>query len=130
MSNLVLPDSSFYITATRTGRDPLVELGAKADDYEFATCGVVQIEVLRGRSDPHVLRRFRDTFAVMIYLATTNTTWERATQLAWSLDRQGTVIPATDLIIAASALQVGAAVLTHDVHFRQIPGLTVLERLE
>lgn len=129
MSNLVLPDSSFYITATRTGRDPLVELGAKADDYEIATCGLVQIEVLRGRSDPHVLRRFRDTFAVMIYLATTHATWERATQLAWSLDRQGVVIPATDLIIAACALQTGAAVLTYDAHFRQIPGLQVVDHL-
>jgi predicted nucleic acid-binding protein len=130
MSNLVLPDSSFYITATRTGRDPLVELGAKADDYEIATCGLVQIEVLRGRSDPHVLRRFRDTFAVMIYIATTNATWERATQLAWSLDRQGIVIPATDLIIAACALQTGAAVLTYDTHFRQIPGLQVVDHLD
>lgn len=130
MSNLVLPDSSFYITATRTGRDPLVELGAKADDYEIATCGLVQIEVLRGRSDPHVLRRFRDTFAVMIYIATTNATWERATQLAWSLDRQGIVIPATDLIIAACAFQTGAAVLTYDTHFRQIPGLPVVDHLD
>lgn len=130
MSNLVLPDSSFYITATRAGRDPLVELGAKVDEYEIATCGMVQIEVMRGRSDPNVLRRFRNTFAVMIYVATTHATWERATQLAWSLDRQGIVIPTSDLIIAASALQVEAALLTYDAHFRQIPGLTVLERLE
>lgn len=129
MANLILPDSSFYITATRTGRDPLVELGAKADDYEIATCGMVQIEVLRGRSDPHVLRRFRETFAVMIYIATTNAIWERAAQLAWALDRQGIVIPATDLIIGATALQADATVLTHDAHFSQIPGLRVMDRL-
>lgn len=129
MASLILPDSSFYITATRTGRDPLVELGAKADDYEIATCGMVQIEVLRGRRDPHVLRRFRETFAVMIYIATTNAIWERAAQLAWVLDRQGIVIPATDLIIGATALQADATVLTHDAHFQQIPGLRVVDHL-
>jgi predicted nucleic acid-binding protein len=130
MATLVLPDSSFYITATRAGRDPFLELSSKTEEYEFAICGMVQIEVLRGRSDPHVLRRFRDTFAVMIYINTTYAIWERAGQLAWALDRQGKVIPATDLIIAATALQADATVLTHDAHFREVPGLRVVDRLE
>ena len=130
MASLILPESSFYITATRAGRDPFLELGAKWSEYEYATCGMVQLEVLRGRSDPHVLRRFRETFAVMIYITTNNTIWERAAQLAWSLDRRGVVIPATDLIIAATALQVDAAVLTYDAHFQQVPGLRVVDRLD
>jgi predicted nucleic acid-binding protein len=129
MASLVLPDSSFYITATRAGRDPFVELGAKAMEYEYATCGMVQMEVLRGRRDPYVLKRFRETFAVMIYITTINPIWERAAQLAWSLDRQGIIIPATDLLIAACALQVGATVLTHDKHFQFIRGLSVTDRL-
>jgi len=129
MASLVLPDSSFYITATRSGRDPLVELSAHAADCEYAVCGVVQIEVLRGRRDPHVWRRFRDTFAVMNYINTTHATWERIAQLAWSLDRQGLVIPSTDLIIAGCALQVDATVLTYDAHFRAIPGLRVVDQL-
>jgi len=45
------------------------------------------------------------------------------------LDRQGIVLPAPDLIIAACALQADAAVLTADAHFRMIPGLDVLESL-
>lgn len=129
MASLVLPDSSFYITATRAGLDPFLELSAKSNEYEYATCGMVQIEVLRGRSDPHLLRRFRETFAVMIYITTNHIIWERAAQLAWSLDRRGIVIPATDLIIGATALQADAAVLTHDAHFNQIPGLRVLDQL-
>jgi len=130
MASLILPDSSFYITATRTGRDPFLELSAKMDVYEYATCGMVQIEVLRGRRDPNVLRRFRDTFAVMIYIASSNAIWERATQLAWALDRKGVVLLATDLVIAACALQVGATVLTLDAHFKQVPGLDVIETLD
>jgi predicted nucleic acid-binding protein len=129
MANLVLPDSSYFITRAREGVDPFQELRAHADEWEFATCGLVLMEVCRGRRDPHVYRRFRERFAVMIFVPATSATWERATQLGWSLDRQGIVIPATDIFIAASALQADAAVLTFDTHFHQIPGLRVTDRL-
>lgn len=129
MESLVLPDSSFYINCARAGLDPFIELGAHADEYEFATCGMVIIEVCRGRSSPAILQRFRERFAIMPLIAAGASVWEHATQLAWSLDRRGTVLPASDLLIAACALQVKAAVLTADRHFSEIPGLRVLERL-
>jgi predicted nucleic acid-binding protein len=130
MEHVVLPDSNIYIGALRAGRDPFSEFAeAAADDREFVTCGMVLLEVCRGLRDPYVLRRFRERFAVMLYQPTTNQIWERATQLAWTLDRQGLVLPAQDLLIAACALNVNAAVLTADAHFRQIPGLRVIGSL-
>jgi len=130
MANLLLPDSSFYITALREGRDPLRELIQNADDHDIATCGIIILEVTRGRSDPNVLRRFHDAFAVIIHLTTTNQIWERASQLAWSLDRQGVILPAPDILIAAHALQADATVLTHDAHFSSIPGLHVIDHVQ
>lgn len=129
MANLVLPDSSFFITRAREGVDPFQELRGHADDWEFATCGIVVLEVCRGRRDPHVYQRFRERFAVMIYVPSSNAIWERTVHLAWTLDRRGEVIPAADLLIAATALHTNAAVLTYDAHFGQIPGLRVLDRL-
>lgn len=129
MAHLLLPDSSFYITALRTGRDPLREVSIAADDYDIATCGMVVLEVTRGRSDPHILRRFHDTFDLMVNLPTTSQIWERAQQLAWPLDRRGIVLPAQDILIAAHALEADATLLTHDAHFQHIPGLRVVERL-
>ena len=129
MASLILPDSSYYLTASRAGLDPFLELGRRADDFEFATCGMVQIEVLRGRRDQSVVRRFRETFAMMIFINTTQAVWERAGRLAWALDRQGIVLPAPDLVVAATALQAGAAVLTYDHHFKSVPGLEVVGSL-
>jgi len=129
MESLVLPDSNFYINCARAGLDPFIELGAHAEEYEFATCGMVIIEVCRGRSNPVILQRFRERFAIMPFIAAGASVWEQATQLAWSLDRRGVVLPATDLLIAACALQAKAAVLTADQHFSEIPGLRVMERL-
>lgn len=130
MTSPVLPDSNFYINCARAGIDPFVKLGALADEYEFATCGMVILEVCRGRTNPVILQRFRERFAIMPFIATGSSVWEQATQLAWSLDRRGIIVPATDLIIAACALQAKAAVLTADAHFREIPGLRVLESLD
>jgi predicted nucleic acid-binding protein len=42
------------------------------------------------------------------------------------LDRQGITIPGPDLVIAASALRLGAAVMTSDAHFSRIEGLRVI----
>jgi predicted nucleic acid-binding protein len=129
MANLVLPDSNIYIGAVRAGRDPFRQFASALEEWELATCGMVMLEVCRGLRDPAVLQRFRERFAVMIYLATGNSIWERATQLAWSLDRRGLVLPAPDLLIAACALQADAAVLTADAHFQEIPGLRVIDHL-
>lgn len=128
-TSLLLPDSNFYIHCARRRSDPFIELAAHADEWEFATCGLVVAEVCRGRSDPHVLRKFRERFAVMIFLPSTNAIWERTAHLAWSLDRRGTLIPATDLLIAATALETDATVLTTDDHFQHIPGIRVVNRL-
>ena len=131
MADLILPDSNVYIGAVRAGRDPFCEfaVGIEARDWEFATCGMIVLEVCRGQRDPNLLARYRERFDVMIFLPTTQQTWARAAQLAWSLDRQGRVLPAQDLLIAAHALQAGATLLTLNAHFSVIPGLRVIDRL-
>ena len=123
---VVLPDSNVFIRAARAGHDPFNELERQQGEREFVTCGLVIMEVCRGLRDPRLRQRFQQCFSVMIYVHSSNAIWERATQLAWSLDRQGVVLPATDLFIAATALQAGATVYTHDAHFNQIPGLKVI----
>jgi predicted nucleic acid-binding protein len=130
MANLVLPDSNFYINSARAGIDPFVELHRHVERWEFATCGMVVLEVCRGRTSPAILQKFRERFAIMPFIAAGVSVWEKATELAWMLDRRGVVVPAPDLLIAACALQTKAAVLTADAHFQEIPGLTVLERLD
>ncbi len=46
--------------------------------------------------------------------------------LAWKLDHKGLVIPVNDVVIVASAIAIGAAVLTSDAHFKRIEELRVI----
>ena len=62
----------------------------------------------------------------MAFVPTSNKLWQQATELAWSLDRQGRTMQVTDLLIATHALHVDAAVLTFDSDFGNVPSLEVL----
>ena len=126
MDQPILVDSNIYISLLRAGRDPAVALGNRYEASDLVICGMVRLEVLRGIKAPKVLERMGAFFDVLSNVPSDNRLWEEATDLAWQLDRQGRILPAADLVIAASALRMGAAVCTHDRHFDHVPGLRVI----
>lgn len=125
MDQDVLIDSNVYIDLLRSGRDPGQAIAQRYDDLDVVTCGMVQLEVLRGAREQNLKSRLQEVFSLMQYVASDNALWEEANQLAWTMDRQGRVIPAQDIVIAACALRVDAAVHSYDRHFSMVPGLTV-----
>jgi len=127
MKKLVLVDSCIHIKARRT--DAYLDLFEPHPDYEFATCGMVEFEVMRGITTPKGLAYAREQFDILRYLPTTRATWILAREIAQQLDRKGLPINAQDTIIAACAKEAGAAVFTHDKRFSEIVGLDVLDRL-
>jgi predicted nucleic acid-binding protein len=127
MDQPLMIDSNYYIDHLRQGKNPFIELERIAQDWELATCGMIMLEVQRGLKTERLQNLFERGFATMLYVPTTNAIWSKASALAWQLDRGGRVVPAQDHVIAASALSVGAAVLTTDAHFHEFPGLTVYD---
>jgi hypothetical protein len=129
MPGSALVDSSFFIDRLRRGLDPLEELAVWSDEWEFLTCGVVQIEVLRGLKHPRARQRMQESMDCMIYVPTVNSIWEKARDLAWTMDRTGKAMQVTDLLIATCALVSDAQVLTLDSDFARVPDLRVIDRL-
>lgn len=126
----VLADSSFYIRLLRQGTDPLRALALAAASRDLVICGVVRCEVGRALRPQRVRDRFRAFWDVNINIPTDNHLWERVEQTLWQLDRQGTVLPLTDVVIACCAQRVDAVVLTYDKHFSLIPGVRSTHQLE
>jgi predicted nucleic acid-binding protein len=124
----VLVDSSFYIACLREGRDPLRLLAVTAAARDLAICGVVRCEVGRGLKKSGVRARFATVWDVMLNVPTDNRLWTQAEQGLWELDRKGVVLPLTDMVIACCARRIGAVVLTHDKHFREIPWIVVINQ--
>ncbi len=129
MASAVVVDSSFFIRRLRERRDPLLELLAHTDTWDPAICGVIKLEVCRGLVFPLMRRRYAAALAAMLWVPTDAAVWDRAAELAWTLDRAGHAVPAPDLVIAACALAIDAPVYTFDAHFARIPGLRVLDSL-
>lgn len=130
MGRPLLVDSSFYIRTAKEGSDPFLLLAELGEEWEIATCGVVWAEVVRGRVQPPARERFNAAFGLMEFLPTTDLTWAKVAQLAWSLDRRGAVMQVTDLTIATCALEAGASLLSFDRDFLVVPGLDVRDSFE
>lgn len=128
MASEILVDSNVYIDLLRTGRDAVVTLydWAEERDRSFVICGMIRLEVLRGIKTLKARQRVSSLMDVMINVPTDNRLWKAATDLAWNMDRKGIVIPGPDLVIAASALRLGATVMTSDTHFSKIDGVRVM----
>jgi predicted nucleic acid-binding protein len=127
MESDVLVDSNVFINLMKRHGDPAPWLYHWAGARNLAICGVVRVEVLRGVKSPKAYSCLNGFMDVMVNVPTTNRLWDQAAALAWKLDRRGLVVPGTDVIIAASALEIGAAVMTSDSHFSQIEGLQVIQ---
>ena len=126
----VLADSSFYIRLMREGQDPLRALALAAASRDLAVCGVIRCEVGRALRPMERLQRFQRFWNVMINVPTDNSLWDAVESTAWKLDREGIVLPLTDLVIACCAQRIGAVVLTFDHHFDKIPGVRAVNRLD
>jgi predicted nucleic acid-binding protein len=122
----VLVDSNVFINLINTRRDPGPILSEWADGRTLAICGVVRLEVLRGVRSLKIRRAVSELMDAMIDVPTAPHIWQIATNLAWKHDRNGFVVSVADAVIAASAMSVGAAVLTADHHFRRLEDVAII----
>ncbi len=122
----ILVDSNVFINFLRAGKDPAQELLAQYDIADLVTCGVVKAEVLRGVKSMLLRQNLVSFFNIMRFVESSHALWDETWELAWQLDRQGRVLPLTDIGIAVCALKAESAVLTNDGHFDHIPELLVL----
>jgi predicted nucleic acid-binding protein len=125
----VLVDSSYYIDRLRQRKPLMLELHQIASNRPLATCGAIRCEVGRGIREPGARKLLHRVWATMLYIPTDNRLWVSTEELLWQLDRQGTVVPAIDALIAESARRVGAVILTLDAHFQLIPGVIAVDRI-
>jgi len=118
-------DSTKYIEWIRGRQNPTTILRPCVLTGQIATCGVVRVEVIRGAIKPSVKDELGRLFDAMIEVPISSMVWRRIADTAWALDRKDNLLPVADLIIAGCARHIGAAVVTLDPHFSQIPGLDV-----
>lgn len=124
MSN-ILVDSAHYIDLLRDGVDVRQRLLPALRAGQLYNCGVVRAEVLRGMKTESSRAGMEDFFDIIPEVPCDAKLWRLVAQLGWELGRRGKWPPVTDIAIAACCLRVGAALVSPDNHFLDIPGLVV-----
>ena len=94
---------------------------------EVEMVGMVMTEVLQGARTRREFEILGDRLAALRFLNMNRETWISVGELALGLRERGAMIPLTDLIIAAVAMQYGEPVYAADDHFQRIPGLLLYE---
>jgi len=131
-------DSSVVIAAERRGDNVtgmLKQIAATTGDQRAALSSIGLTELVHGiyRAKTLQARSRRDSFIHELLEDTEVYPYTKDTaMLAGKLDGEqrslGVVIPFSDLLIGATALQVGYSLLTVNArHFRLIPGLKVVQ---
>ncbi|MDA2927147.1 PIN domain-containing protein [Acidobacteria bacterium AH-259-G07] len=119
---LILADTSCWVEYFHPqGSEKAKRLLMKIiEEDRAAICGPVICEVLRGATQSEV-KRLRQVFSGVHYLAQQDEEWKHVEELALKLQRRGSQPPLLDLLIAAIAWRHNAT-LSHfgDKHFEAI----------
>lgn len=121
----VMLDSTVCIGWLREQRDIREMLRPWIARGECFVCGIVRAEVLRGTIRATQRDRLGEIFDVMCEAPLGSAFWKRVSNLAWSLDRQGVIVPLPDVAIAQAAIDCEATLITLDKHYLQIPQLRI-----
>jgi len=87
---------------------------------EVAVNGIIQTEIMGFVASKKEFHQLSLDFQAFHWLSLDRAVFESAAQLGFDLRRTGITVPATDLLIAASAIKAQATLYHLDSHFTQI----------
>lgn len=120
----VVVDTSVWVDFLRGGRGrAAAAVEELVHSARAVTCGIVLAELLAGVKDGVQRDSLQAALAGLDYVEMREETWRTVGELAAGLRRKGRILPMSDVIVAALAIERGLPVFTVDNHFRHVPGL-------
>ena len=119
MERTTLIDTSAWIEFLRPDGDPAVaeRVTDALDEGRAAWTHMVMLELWNGAGNEEERAKLRRIERVLPLLETSPAVWDDARSLAVRLRAAGKTVPATDLVIFASARRHHAALIHNDRHF-------------
>lgn len=121
MSNILI-DTSAWVDFFRPRGDAHIRdaVSQLIDDNEAVLCGTILAELLRGTRTEREYRDLSDRLSTLHYIETPESTWIKVGHMGSQLARKGVVVPTTDIVIAAVAIDNNLPILHKDRHFPMI----------
>lgn len=128
---MIVVDSSALIEYYRPDGDRAVRARvaqAVADD-EIAVNGIIEVEIRAFAHSEKERSLLAADFRAFHHLLLSRTELDLASDLGFHLRRRGETVPATDLLVAASAIAAAAPLFHLDDHFDRIAEVSNLDAL-
>jgi predicted nucleic acid-binding protein len=128
-SGYVLVDTSAWILSfsRRLPKSTLEEFRVLLTEGKVATTSIIVLELLSGTRTEKDFQELREDMEALQQLPIIEEVWHSSYRLAFELRRKGLNVPATDIIIASTAIHHNALLLHHDRHFELIARYTPLQ---
>jgi predicted nucleic acid-binding protein len=125
---MIVADSSALIEYYRRGGSPAVQeaVAAAITEDALAVNGIVFVEVVGFAADERERRALLANFGAFHRLALEEGDFDLAASIGFDLRRRGRTVPATDLIIAASAIRARGELLHVEDHFDEVAKVSAL----
>jgi len=117
---MTLLDTSSLVHFLRRKGDPVVKERVRSilRGGDAAICPMVEVELSMGVASERDGRDVAELCGLLVALPVDGRVWEEAARLGRACRRNGTPVPASDLVIAACARIHGARIESVDIHFR------------
>lgn len=124
----LLIDSSVWIDYYRPGGPESLRRALRQALAEDAvvTTGLIVVEVVQGAKTEVAYSLLWDDMTALPWLEVNPAVVQQATRWGFALQRQGNAVPATDLLIAALAVEHSCRLWHLDAHFERIASLAPL----
>ncbi len=116
----VLVDTSAWVAYFRGDKDAVKRIDPLLRRGEAALSGPVYAELLSGARTRSAFEELRALLGALNWLDEPPVAWDRVAEARFALARQGVQASLVDLLIAVTAAEAGAALLTRDSNFGRI----------
>jgi predicted nucleic acid-binding protein len=127
----VLLDTSIWVRCLRPRG--AVELKSAVQEQVarglVATCSIVKTELLTGANNPADFETLSQILGALIEIPMTGAFWDEVARLAYSLRKQGLIVPLPDLAIAQCAISSERILWHTDQDFERIEQRTSLRTM-
>jgi hypothetical protein len=124
---MILVDSSVWIDFLRGNTATATRLAKAAENERLAVSGYILHEVLRGCRTQAQFDRYQREMQLWERVAEAEADFVRSAQLYAKLRWSGVTVPASDCLIAATALRLNWPLFTEDADFTHIPNLRLYQ---
>jgi predicted nucleic acid-binding protein len=120
---MILTDTSVWIDCFRNDSSAIAQfIREKIINDEIVYSGIIMAELLQGCKTIKEYNSMKSALSILPFVEFDFNTWEKGSEIAFEMRKQGYNLPITDCLIAALCLQHNFELLTFDKHFIAIAG--------